>query len=173
MTNTSGNPVLVKPRYSYNAVITPVSQNATSMTFTVIPLNSTSPPITYVGGSSMEIQFTGTSSTGVKCLTNHTLVNLPNCSAPVYKNGNVTTSGVKSFTIAPNPAKEFVAISFDTNVNPSIEVYDTTGKFIAKYEATTTKDSWNMPVSNLAKGIYIVVLKEEGQIMSQNKLIVE
>lgn len=173
MTNTSGNPVLVKPKYSYNAVITPVSQNATSMTFTVIPLNSTTPPITYVGGSSMEIQFTGTSSNGTKCLTNHTLVNLPNCSAPVYKNGNVTTSGVKSFTIAPNPAKEFVAISFDTNVNPSIEVYDTTGKFIAKYEATTTKDSWNMPVSNLAKGIYIVVLKEEGQIMSQNKLIVE
>ena len=164
------------------AVVCPVTTTATSITFKVFPLN----PFPTLGGS-MPMQFTGTLSntaTGVaalganarKCLTKVN-INLNPCGAgvPVYRTASTTKNDFEAdyLVVAPNPAKNQVIISYATNELATLSIYDLTGRFIAKHEATATKASWDYNSSSLPAGIYLVVLQEKGQFMLQKKLVIE
>jgi hypothetical protein len=169
-------PVQATPKTN-NAVIGPVTQSGASISFTVYPLS----PFT---SGALAIQFTGTTngigntSLGVnakKCLTNLT-VNLPVCSAPVFREMPTDALGIvkdEKMTIAPNPAKEQVAISYQTNLVPTIQVYDLTGRLITQHQALSTEATWQLPLDGMPTGIYLVVLKEQDQVVMQKKLIVE
>ncbi|MDI9308734.1 MAG: T9SS type A sorting domain-containing protein, partial [Limnohabitans sp.] len=67
-----------------------------------------------------------------------------------------------SFTISPNPVKDFLHIqSNDFTAITSAKIYDLQGKLIQ--ETTTT----TIPVSSLAKGLYIVKVKTENAELSK------
>ena len=79
-----------------------------------------------------------------------------------------------SFSIAPNPSNGITIIEFSTNSTPpTIEIYSILGNKISSYTATSTKGSWNVDTSVMPSGIYIVVLKENGLIVSQQKLSIK
>ena len=79
-----------------------------------------------------------------------------------------------SFRIAPNPSNGTTFIEFSTNnIAPTIEIYSILGNKISSYTATSTKGSWNVDTSVMPSGIYIVVLKENGLIVSQQKLSIK
>ena len=76
--------------------------------------------------------------------------------------------------IAPNPAKNSTNITFsNTTTPPLLEIYSVLGKLITSYQATSNKDAWQLDTSNLSSGLYLVVLKEDNQIMMQKKLVIE
>jgi alpha-tubulin suppressor-like RCC1 family protein len=80
----------------------------------------------------------------------------------------------EEFVLAPNPAKNMVNIVFTaTSSDTALEIYDLTGRLIANYASQEPKGEWNLSLDNFAAGIYVVVLKEQGQIILQKKLIKE
>lgn len=166
-------PVQATPKTN-NAVIGAVTQpTPTSIQFTVYPLS----PFT---SGILAIQFTGTSNTsnvnGNKCLTNYNSLNLPVCSPPVFREMPTDALGIvkeEKMTIAPNPAKGQVAISYQTNLVPTIEIYDLTGRLVTQHQALSTEATWQLPIDGMPTGIYLVVLKEQDQVVMQKKLIVE
>jgi PKD domain/Secretion system C-terminal sorting domain len=75
--------------------------------------------------------------------------------------------------ISPNPASGTTTISYDSINVPLLEIFDLSGRFITKHEPTLVKGSWQMPLEDLASGMYLVVLKENGVVKMQKKLLVK
>ncbi|MBC5836277.1 T9SS type A sorting domain-containing protein [Flavobacterium sp. F372] len=76
-------------------------------------------------------------------------------------------------SISPNPAKEQVNIAFSTALqNPSISIVDVTGKTVLTQNNTTLLNNTSMNVAGLSKGLYLVVVKSEGNT-SVEKLVVD
>lgn len=156
-----------------NAVMGPLTLNGNQLTFTIFPLSP-------FNGGTIDIQFSGNLPIGNpldKCLTIYKNLTLPLCTPPAYKQINssdvATTFLQESFTIAPNPAKEAVEISFTTQSKPTISIYDLNGRFVKEYNATTTTGTWQLPLNTMSSGVYLVVFKENGQVVEQKKLVVE
>lgn len=62
-----------------------------------------------------------------------------------------------------------------TNVdteNPTISIYDLTGKLLTSQTTASKKGTVNLSLTNFATGMYVVVLKENGYISMQKKLII-
>ena len=72
----------------------------------------------------------------------------------VVKNSN----GIKVY---PNPARDFVNIASDKKIS-SIEIFSLTGQLIK----TVEKDSKQVDISELKRGIYLLRLKSEGSDQS-------
>ena len=78
-----------------------------------------------------------------------------------------------TFSISPNPAKEQVNIAFSTALqNPSISIVDITGKTVLTQNNTKLLDNTSINVADLSKGLYLVVVKSEGNT-SVEKLVVD
>ena len=82
---------------------------------------------------------------------------------------NVTTTGIESWlensvSLYPNPAKEYVDIRVDGDLNVSMmEVYDVYGKLINTVNVVDNPTRIN--VSGLADGMYFVrVMTEKGMV---------
>ena len=98
----------------------------------------------------------------------------------VDKDGAVTYSKVVSvdlankenkFTIAPNPAKNTVNLSFKSPVEAtSIAVYDITGRLVLNKQIRATLSNYKLDVATLSEGIYI--LKVNGKNSSFNQRLV-
>jgi hypothetical protein len=58
------------------------------------------------------------------------------------------------FKMYPNPAKDFLILS-STSIIDNIQIYNTLGQLVSKQSSTSNEVSLN--VSNLSKGIYVVV----------------
>jgi hypothetical protein len=156
-----------------NFIMGPLSLNGNQLSFTIFPLSP------YVVLPSYVIQFSGSllTTNGVeKCFTTYRIV-LPACNPAAYREIKTESGSTKrvqeSFVIAPNPAKGAVEISFATQSKSNISVYDLTGRFITQYNATSNNGSWQLPLNTMSAGVYLVVLKENGQVVSQKKLVVE
>jgi Secretion system C-terminal sorting domain len=77
-----------------------------------------------------------------------------------------------NFKIFPNPAENDVSIKFQSQYNNVvIELYDLTGRLVELFTTNDTKGVWTANISNLTSGIYTVVIKEEGKITIQEKLV--
>ena len=103
-------------------------------------------------------------------------VTLPACTVTSSKlfTENTNSKNAASLVIAPNPAKESTTIDYISNITAlTIEIYSILGNKISSYTATSTKGSWNVDTSVMPSGIYIVVLKENGLIVSQQKLSIK
>ncbi len=98
-------------------------------------------------------------------------VTLPSCTSIANKTINNTKE--ISLLIAPNPTKESTIINYENSIKPTIEIYNILGTKIASYTAESNKGSWNVNTSAMPSGIYIVVMKESDEIISQKKLIIE
>ncbi|QEE48964.1 PKD domain-containing protein [Flavobacterium alkalisoli] len=77
--------------------------------------------------------------------------------------------------IAPNPAKENVAMNYSyayADSEKSIQVYNLLGVLLETYTPTEQKGTWNFNLGRLAAGQYIVVMKENGNMLMQKNLII-
>ncbi len=105
-----------------------------------------------------------------RCTTDLALT-LPSCSSITSKTAN--SAKEISLLIAPNPSEDETIITFvSTTTAPKIEVYSILGKLISNYEATTLTGKWELNTSNLTSGIYVVVMRINEEIISQQKLII-
>ena len=82
--------------------------------------------------------------------------------------------GSNGLLLSPNPSKNRVTITYYThNENSTLEVCSILGKKIADYKAVSGSGSWELNTSNLAAGVYTVVMRENNLVLMQKKLIVE
>jgi PKD repeat protein len=89
-----------------------------------------------------------------------------------------TSSFVEDFSvnmeISPNPARNFANITFSTAIiNPTFEIYDIAGRLVQHYEPSVLNGKISLPISNMQTGMYVVILKQDGVMKMQKKLLVE
>ena len=160
-------PYISVPAASYTLDVTPAAGSPIVASFTAI-LNS-------LGGNSAIIIASGY----LNPITNQNgpgfglLAVLPNGTA--FLLGNVTSivenSKSAGFTLAPNPAKEFVCIKSDVrNTNSNFEISNVQGKIVKS--GILNSSLQNIYLNDLNHGLYFVKIQNEnGQSIS--KLIVE
>ena len=139
--------------------------------FTIIPVNM-------MNGGSVTLFFEGVDAEGKPCMTDFSF-DLPPCDisfeaskTSVAKSN--TLSATRQLTIVPNPAKDKVAVHFESFThNTSLELYDLAGRLLDRFEATEGQGLWDVTVSDYPVGLYIVVLRENGVVKLQQKLVKE
>ncbi len=78
------------------------------------------------------------------------------------------------FSLYPNPAKEWVTIAYDLDIEKAaVEVYDISGRAINQYELSSSKGELQLNTSSYQSGVYIVVVKDNNIVLKQQKLVVE
>jgi hypothetical protein len=76
------------------------------------------------------------------------------------------------FVIYPNPAENTTFVQYETATTEALlEVYDITGRLVARELTNTKKGRWQLDTSAFAKGSYIVTLKENNLVVGQKKLV--
>lgn len=139
--------------------------------FTIIPVD-------LMNGGSVTLFFEGVDAEGKPCMTEFSF-DLPPCDVSFEASKtrvatNNTLSATRQLTIVPNPAKDKVAVHFESFAhNTSLELYDLAGRLLDRFEATEDKGLWDVTVSDYPAGLYIVVLRENGVVKLQQKLIKE
>lgn len=141
-------------------------------TFTLLPING------FLGGN-VTMSIMGTiikDKEVIHCVTPFSL-NVPVCNPAQAKPGMENISNIKDLTVKgditlyPNPATNQVNIRFETEQsNSQLEVYDLTGRLIAKFETTATQGVWKLDLASMTTGIYLVVLRQGATILMQRKL---
>lgn len=98
----------------------------------------------------------------------------PSSTITVLAAYTATTTGLTNgknlidFDIYPNPASDYVALTFESvNANSVLNIYSTTGKLV-ETKAGVQNDQ-KVDVSGLAPGIYIAVLNVDGQWYAQKQ----
>ncbi len=76
-----------------------------------------------------------------------------------------------NIVLYPNPAHDKVNIRFETDAPASqVEVYDLLGRLISSFESTATQGVIDLDLAPMARGVYVVVLRQGSQILMQRKL---
>eukprot|EP01032_Pedospumella_encystans_P007924 gene7924-9443_t len=125
--------------------------------FTIIPVD-------LMNGGSVTLFFEGVDAEGKPCMTEFSF-DLPPCdisfeASKTNADKNNTLSATRQLTIVPNPAKDRVAVHFESFAhNTSLELYDLAGRLLDRFEATEGKGLWDVTVSDYPAGLYIVVLR--------------
>ena len=83
-------------------------------------------------------------------------------------NSSINNRNINAINVYPNPATSFVQIAGVSNA--SITIYDMTGKQV--FAQKGYNENIQIPVNNLAAGIYIIRVEEEGSLFN-GKLKVE
>ena len=79
---------------------------------------------------------------------------------------------IEKLVLSPNPASDFVNLNFNNITgDASIELYDVMGRVIKTYSVAEVSGAINVDVSTFASGIYLVILKENGMVSLQRKLV--
>jgi outer membrane receptor for monomeric catechols len=74
---------------------------------------------------------------------------------------------ISGLQIYPNPTKNVLNISTDSNLTKTVQVYDMIGK-----EVINTQIENQLNVSNLTPGMYVARITEEGKT-STTKLVIQ
>lgn len=122
--------------------------------------------------NTVQIRFVASNQNIPSCLVFKDVV-FPPVPSTVNKIGAAGTSAV-DLIVYPNPATTMLNISYKyqqaSNTN-ALYLYDTTGRLIASYNPDTVGGVWILPIDQLATGLYIVVLKEDGTVIAQQNWI--
>ena len=71
--------------------------------------------------------------------------------------------------IYPNPAKDFIIIDSESNENLTIKISDINGRMILEKQLKNSKTKFS--IESLAKGIYFVMIENQGNILKIEKII--
>jgi hypothetical protein len=94
-----------------------------------------------------------------------------NLDTSILGTGDFVLENKTALLLYPNPAQNQVNIQYESQAAiAQLEIYDLTGRLIASHSTTEAKGTWQLPLHNMASGIYVVVLKENNQIIMQKKL---
>ena len=143
-----------------------------SYTFTIIPING------FLGGS-VNMSIIGTiikDKTTINCSTRFKL-NVTACNSNQARSATTEDEDFATFKnegdlmLYPNPATNKVNIRFESAQTQSqIEVYDLTGRLMASFESSAKEGVWELDLAPMATGVYVVVLRQNNQIVMQRKL---
>ena len=124
----------------------------------------------FSGGGAI-LQMGGTDAQGRKCIT-RLPINLPFCAQFNRSQLKVTTfEKTPKFGLQPNPTSGLVKIVFENTDTTAVTIYDLLGKKLAAKQCNTSNGTWDFDSTAMAQGVYIVVFKNENEILSQQKLI--
>jgi PKD repeat protein len=147
----------------------PMLPETHAYTFTFIPING------YSGGP-LHLMITAIDTEGKSCYYECTII-LPDCTLQ-EGGGEQHKQGVDKATtqlsLYPNPAQDLLTIAFvGANQANRLEIYDLTGRLVASYTTNENQGEWEVSLATFAKGVYVVVLKENNQMVLQKKLVKE
>jgi hypothetical protein len=143
-------------------------------TFTIIPVSP------FIGGLttlSLQGYIPNREADGFNlCQTNFDVV-VPQCANVNGRNSEVAKNSLENDTntivLYPNPAKEQVTIDFVLFSQPVVSIFDLTGRLLIEKQADSNKGSLVIDTTKYPSGIYIVLVKQNDKIISQQKLIIE
>ncbi|WP_026709622.1 T9SS type A sorting domain-containing protein [Flavobacterium filum] len=157
-----------------NMIITPaaftITPGVTTYTFTIVPLGN------YQGGD-VEFLLTGTDAEGRVCLYDFKLF-IPSC-----VENNTTEKLVETqkdnynyiqskVAFTPNPTTGILYFDFENvKMNSQLYLFDLTGRLIYSKEIKEEKGHYTIDMNALPSGIYVAVIKNNGQIVSQHKVV--
>jgi PKD repeat protein len=98
----------------------------------------------------------------------------PPCSAPRIGTPAPKRNGY--LIVAPNPAKNQTTVYYeftDSLTNNAVELLDMYGRVLSQQTVKNVSGAINFPVNQLAAGHYLVVLKENGVVVKQTKIVIE
>jgi len=79
-----------------------------------------------------------------------------------------------SFSMYPNPATSQVTLAYTMELEgATLEIYDLTGRSIAKKALSSTDKEVTLAVETYPVGMYMLVVKQTGTILWQSKLIIK
>ncbi len=107
------------------------------------------------------------------------LVDNGNCSAGCLNCFSVGPLGISpvnqtnEFTISPNPTKDVLHLKINTPKlqNARAELFDLEGKNMASFNVTSGQNQLN--VSELKKGVYLLTIRSDKQVIGTQKIIIE
>ncbi|WP_026979230.1 PKD domain-containing protein [Flavobacterium tegetincola] len=107
-------------------------------------------------------------------------IKIPYCEDMEYRKSgdtNKTSSEIPSFkscTLYPNPASGTVQVQYDLSVsNAVVELYDLTGRLLNQKALGSAQGTATLNISGFPAGVYIVAIRNENQILYQQKLIIK
>ena len=75
--------------------------------------------------------------------------------------------------IYPNPASDFVTLTFETPVNGGeVQIYNMTGQLIQRESLTAMQTAYTLQLQDVSEGVYLIRVTEQGTSMSERKLII-
>jgi hypothetical protein len=85
------------------------------------------------------------------------------------------TNGALSLTIIPNPSKNKVKVGFENNnyKELNLQIFNINGEEVFNRQLHSYPQDTEIDISNLAKGVYLVSVRNEGIIVGRSKLVVE
>ena len=94
-------------------------------------------------------------------------------SSPVYDNPlSVADNNFESLvSLYPNPARDEVSISWPTNSEVDVQVFDINGRLLINEKDVNVQGVYNLNISRLNSGVHFVRLSSEGKMIVK-KLIV-
>ena len=83
----------------------------------------------------------------------------------------LSTTPKSDLLLYPNPAQNEVNIQYEAaTTQVDLQLFDATGRLVASHATKDPKGTWKVDVSKLTSGLYIVILRENGQIVTLRKL---
>ena len=140
-----------------------------TVTFSVVPINGLAP------GTVTLLMKGFDTKNNINCTT-PVEIELNSCEATTNKTNTISekTKFSPTLVVAPNPAKASANINYSTkNENSFIEIYSILGRLVTTHVTNSTKGTWQVDTSSIPTGIYIVVLKDNYGVITQQKLIIQ
>ena len=83
------------------------------------------------------------------------------------------TSFENQLQLFPNPTSELINIKTQLNTLDTIKILSLTGKKVLEMDVKATETAFNINVSKLAKGTYLLVFFKENKLKASKKIIIE
>jgi hypothetical protein len=133
-------------------------------------------PVGAFSGGAVQIAFYSINQRGTKCETRFVFDFPENIIGAKTINPKGTPTSVLS--ISPNPAQLEVSLQFEfalheAHSQKSITIYDLSGRLLDNFNPTTATGQIKIDLSRYATGQYLVVMKENGVLLQQKRLVKE
>ncbi|MFM2214285.1 MAG: hypothetical protein RL427_1548 [Bacteroidota bacterium] len=167
--NVSGSFALTAP--NNDVIISPtavsVAAGAFTYPFVIIPVGSN-----FAGGV-IHLVLSATSDEK-PCYTDFTF-ELPACDGSTGSENKVAASAKPyRITLTPNPAKSSVMLQYEgVDSATDVSLYDLSGRALAAFRTETATGELLIATDKYPPGIYLVVVRSEHGLLSQQKLVIE
>jgi hypothetical protein len=121
-------------------------------------------PTTFYGKTVAELQTSNPSGFWMKIRSSNGLIQTQSFFVPtnVTVTSNINSPSSSRFTAYPNPVVDNLNISLKDNSFSQVSVYDFKGSIVSRIPVSANQQQLNVGFSNLAKGVYLVVLNGKG-----------
>ena len=104
-------------------------------------------------------------------------VDIPWCNSTNKVNSKNVDKELKdknNFSLYPNPTATQVTLAYTLELEgATLEIYDLTGRSIAKKALSSSDKEVTLAIDSYPAGMYMLVVKQAGTILWQNKLIIK